>query len=578
MLVNFQSIKLIFGLMAFVFAASSIAGQQLHGSSADKLQVGLIEQPASAPSNAFSSDVMFNILVGEIALQREDMDLAYKHLLEGASLAKDAVAAERATRIALYKKDSAGGLAAVKIWIEFDPKSIKARQIAVMMYVQSGDSVAALEQLKRLVKLNEADGQDQFSQALVAVASGKNNDLALSLMQSLALEYASNAEARYAVALVAVMAKKLDIAEAEVRQAISIDPKMEKAYVLLGRIFMEGGDNAKAMAAMQQSLQQMPKSKELRSAYARLLIDMNKPELAYQQFQQLSQLSSDNTDAQFSMGILALELKRYQQAKSHFSALMKSQRRTQDAIFYLGRTAEMEEKIDDALEWYGKVASGKYLFNAQARMVALVAAEDSLQKARAMLGGMRTRMPERSIDIYILEGDILRKHSTQDKVVELFNAALVTHPNDLDLLYARALSASVLGRLDILERDIGYILKQEPNHADALNALGYTLADQTDRYQEALSYIKKALELKPDSPAILDSMGWVQYRLGNNKEALEYLRRAFEQVQDGEVAAHLGELLWVTGNKQEAQSIIQEALKKHPDNKYLLKTVKRLGI
>ena len=562
----------------FLLAASSSAGQQQHESTADGVTAESAEQSANGPPDSLNSDIIFNILVGEIALQRDDLDLAYKHLLDGAGQAKDAVAAERATKIALFKKDNASSLKAVKSWIELDPKSNKARQIAVMLYVQSGDVGAALEQLKLLVKLNEKEGQDRFVQAMVAVASGKNNDLALKLMQSLAMEYASNAGARYAVALVAVMAKKLDIAESEIRQALNINPNMERAHILLGRIYMEKGDDSKAMAAMQQSIQQMPKSKEIHSAYARLLIDLNKTELAYQQFQRLSNLSPDSVDAQFSMGILALDLERYEQARSHFSSILKSKKRTQEAHFYMGRVAEIEEKTDDALDWYGKVTGGKYLFNAQARMVGLVADKDSLQKAKAMLGGMRTRMPERSIDIYILEGDILRKHATHDKVVELFDAALIKHPNDIDLLYARALSASAIGRLDVLERDIGFILKQEPNHADALNALGYTLADQTDRYQEALDYIKKALELKPDSPAILDSMGWVQYRLGNNKEALEYLRRAFELVQDGEVAAHLGELLWVTGKKQEAEKIIRDALEKHPDNKYLLKTVKRLGI
>ena len=207
-----------------------------------------------------------------------------------------------------------------------------------------------------------------------------------------------------------------------------------------------------------------------------------------------------------------------------------------------------------------------------------MAAQGDLPRARSMLGDMRARMPKRSVDLYILEGEILRKHSTNDKVVELYNAALEEHPEDLDLLYARALSASVEGRVDILEQDILVILQRKPDHADALNALGYTLADQTDRYQEAFNYIKKALAIKPDSPAILDSMGWVQYRMGNNEEALGYLRRAFEKVQDVEIAAHLGELLWVTGQKEEAQKILHGALKKHPKNKYLQQAIKRLGI
>jgi tetratricopeptide (TPR) repeat protein len=577
MFINSYLPKFILSTVFVVLATSSSAAPQPAPSSVAESQVES-KQPVSGPQSSLSADIIFNVLMGEIALQRDDLELAYKHQLRSADLANDAVAAERAAKIALHKKDQVGALKAVKRWIELDPKSARAKQMVVMLYVRSGNAEAALRHLKLLVKLHEKDGQDGFVQAMVAVASGKDNDLALKLMQSLVQEYKSSANARYAVALIAVMAKKLDVAESEVRQTLSIDPKMEKAHVLLGRIYAERGDADGAMSAMGQALQLIPKSKSLHTAYARLLVDLNKPELAYQQFQQLQQLAPEDVDVQFSLGILALELKKYQQAKSHFSGLLKSQQRVEDASFYMGRVAEMEEKTDGALEWYGKVRSGKYLFNARARMVGLIADKESLAKARAMLEGMRTRMPERSIDIYILEGDILRKHSTHTKVVELFDAALKEHPDDIDLLYARALSASALGRVDILERDIGLILKQEPNHADALNALGYTLADQTERYKEAHDYIKKALALKPDSPAVLDSMGWVQYRLGNNKEALDYLRRAFKMVQDVEIAAHLGELLWVTGKKQEAQKIIQDALQKHPDNEYLLKTVKRLGI
>ncbi len=578
MLINSRSPKFFFCAVLVALATCSSAAPSKPVPSADNSQAGMKELSENNSPPALTADIIFNLLVGEIALQRDDLELAYKHQLKSADLAKDAVAAERAAKIALYREDYIGAQEAVKRWIVLDPNSARAKQMSVMLYVRSGDAEAALKQLKLLVKLHEKDGRDGFVQAMVAVASGKNNDLALKLMQSLAEDYKSSPNARHAVALVAVMAKKLDVAENESRQAISLDPKMEQAYVLLGRIYVERGEAAEAISAMQQALQQIPTSKGLHSAYARMLIDLNKPKLAYQQFQQLKKLTPNDVDVEFSLGILALELKRYKQAKGHFSGILKSSKRVDDARFFMGRIAETEEKTDDALEWYGKVKGGKYLFNAQARMAGLVAENESLAKARAMLAGMRTRMPERSVDVYILEGDILRKNSTHEKVVELFDAALKEHPDAIDLLYARALSASALGRVDVLERDIGLILKREPNNADALNALGYTLADQTKRYKEALDYIKKALALKPNSPAVLDSMGWVQYRLGNNKQALDYLRRAFKKVRDVEIAAHLGELLWVMGKKQEAQAIIQEAIKKTPKNEYLQKTIKRLGM
>ncbi len=538
------------------------------------------EAPADTdvPPASLSADIIYNILAGEIAIQRNDLGQAYKHQLKGAELAHDAVAAERAARIALQQKDQAGGLVAVKRWIDFDPESPVARRIAVMLYMQAGDFEMALKHLKVSVELQDKDIKDRFVQAVIAVGAGEDKELALRLMQSLALDYQSDADARYALALTAVMAKKLDVAEKEIRQAINIEPKMENAYMLLGRIYMEKKDSAGAMRAMQKALKQSPKSKALRSSYARLLIDLDKPELAYQQFKELSKLAPEDEDVRFSLGIIALQLKKEKQAASYFDALLPSKKRGMDAAYYLGRIAEKGGKAKSALEWYGRVKNGNYAFDAQARSTALLADQGKLEQARAIIAKMRASMPNRSVDLYLLEGDILRKHSTSDKVVELYNAALKDHPEDLDLLYVRALSASALGKVDVLEKDIRFILKHKPDYADAWNALGYTLADQTDRYQEALGYIQKALALKPESPAILDSMGWVQYRLGNHKEAIRYLRRAFDMLQDVEIAAHLGELLWVTGDKQEAQKIMRGALKKHPENKYLLQAIKRLGI
>lgn len=531
-----------------------------------------------AGSPPLTPDIIYNILVGEIALQRQDLASAYAHQLKGAGLARDAVAAERATRIALHQKNYPDALVAARRWIQFAPEDPQARQLAVMLFIQLQDYATAQTHLKSLVQLHEKQGEDGFAYAIAAVTSGGDRQQAVKLMQSLAASYRDNPRAGYAVALTAVLANQLDLAEREARRCIQIQPDMEKAYVLLSRIYLERKDAAGAMQIMQDALTVLPDSRILRSAYARILVDLDKPELAYSQFHKLAELIPDDVDVQFSLGILALQLERREQAANHFTQLIQAGKRVDDAYFYMGRIEEMEDKPKAAIDWYGRVKDGRYQFDAQARMAGIVADLDDLPKARSMLNDLRATTPKRSVDLYMLEGELLRKYATNEEVVKLYDAALKAHPDDLDLLYARALAASAQGRVDILERDILTILKVKPDHADALNALGYTLADQTDRHQEALGYIQKALTIKPDSPAILDSMGWVQYRMGNNKEALRYLRLAFDKEQDVEIAAHLMELLWITGQKQEAQKVLQGALKKKPDSKYLQQAIKRLGI
>jgi tetratricopeptide (TPR) repeat protein len=170
---------------------------------------------------------------------------------------------------------------------------------------------------------------------------------------------------------------------------------------------------------------------------------------------------------------------------------------------------------------------------------------------------------------------LLRAEKRYSDAMDVYGTALDIVPGNTDLLYARALAAEKVGRIDILEEDLKAILVTEPNNAHALNALGFTLADQTDRYEEAYDYLKRAIEIMPDDPAIIDSYGWINYRLGNYEEAIRLLRNALSRFNDGEIAAHLGEVLWVSGNREEAKIVWQKALKKSPDDSLLQEIMDR---
>ncbi|MGB5733385.1 MAG: tetratricopeptide repeat protein, partial [Thiohalocapsa sp.] len=176
---------------------------------------------------------------------------------------------------------------------------------------------------------------------------------------------------------------------------------------------------------------------------------------------------------------------------------------------------------------------------------------------------------------YLIEGELLRERDLEQQAIAVYSAALDQAPDNPDLLYARAMLAVGMDRVDLLEQDLRRILTADPDHVDALNALGYTLADRTDRFSEAQSLIERALQLRPDEPAILDSMGWVLYRMGNAKDAEPYLRQALEGVFDAEIAAHLGEVLWVLDKQDEARDVWERALAEDPKHEYLLRTMGR---
>jgi tetratricopeptide (TPR) repeat protein len=211
-------------------------------------------------------------------------------------------------------------------------------------------------------------------------------------------------------------------------------------------------------------------------------------------------------------------------------------------------------------------------------VAALLAELGQLNSAREYLHQIGVENTKQDLQLYLLEGELLRRAGLYQEAGEFYDAALEALPDSHELLYARALNAERLDDLAKAESDLQRIISADPDNAQALNALGYTLADRTQRYDEALGYIRRALELQPDAPEILDSMGWVQYRLGNYPEALNYLRRAVETMPDAEIAAHLGEVLWVSGDQGAARVVWEEALKKEPAHDALLRTMKQFGL
>jgi tetratricopeptide (TPR) repeat protein len=249
-----------------------------------------------------------------------------------------------------------------------------------------------------------------------------------------------------------------------------------------------------------------------------------------------------------------------------------------DLQFYLGWIEEERGNIEQAIAYYGSLApEARNYFEGRLRIVILTAAQGDLASARRQLQTLRSDEPEEQRRLYQVEAELLRQAGMNAEAMEAFDAALALFPDDFELLYARALFAESMNRLDIVEADLRLILQHEPDHVNALNALGYTLADRTDRYQEAYGYIRRALELSPDNNVILDSMGWVLYRLGRYDEAIGYLKRSLEIKYDPEVAAHLGEVLWVAGKQTEAKAVWQKGLKEFPEHELLRDTMRRFG-
>jgi tetratricopeptide (TPR) repeat protein len=535
---------------------------------------GAQESVSAAALREHTADAVFEVLAGEIAVQRGDLDVAYEHYLEAARVARDAGAAERATRIAIYQKQDQKAERAVAYWVELAPQDAAARQVAGVLYARTGQQTLAFEQFQELARLEQAAGNDGFLRVAAVLGTLPDIALRLQLIESLTAANSGEPEAHYAYAVVAVGADQLELAELEVRKALARRPDWPKAQILLSRVLLAKGDIDAARRVLEDALAGSPDNIQLGSAYARLLVDAREVKAAYLQFQRLHRLQPEDEEVLFSLGVLALQLEDMQAARDHFGSLYEMGLRRDESAYFIGQIEEQRKRYEVAVEWYERVG-GSLELDARVRTARILAEQGQLAQARELLQRMRVQQPEKAVNLYLIEGGLVGGAGRRQEVVNLYTKALQAFPDNPDLLYARALAAAEVGDLPLLESDLQRILEDDPEHADALNALGYTLADQTDRHQEALVYISRALELKPDNAAILDSMGWLQYRLGNYPEALRYLRRANAMLPDAEIAAHLGEVLWVSGEREQARRVWKEALEREPDSPHLRDVLKR---
>ncbi|MFQ5995916.1 MAG: tetratricopeptide repeat protein, partial [Acidiferrobacterales bacterium] len=400
---------------------------------------------------------------------------------------------------------------------------------------------------------------------------------AIGIMSTLVEQDPENPSAYFALAHLAVRADKLDVAAEAITQSLELKPEWEEAALFKAGILVSQKDTVRAQQFYEEYLEQQPDATRVRLNYARYLVDLKQWEKARGQFLQVLERSPDSADAMYAVGLLSLQINRLEDADQYLKDALRLRPDNEQARIYLGQVAEERKNYVDAERWYREVGMGEYYFEAQTRLGIVFARQGSLERAREHLQTIQPQSEEQRVQLYLAEEQVLREAKQYDEALSVLNQALEVQPGNKDLLYARALIGEKLDQVDQTERDLRAILDQDPDNAQALNALGYTLADRTERHQEALKLIEQALKLKPNDPFILDSMGWVQYRLGNNTEAIKYLKRALSIRNDAEISAHLGEVLWVTGDRAQARSVWNKALEATPDSEALQGVIKKFN-
>lgn len=531
------------------------------------------EQPTAYETRAFPIESFYTLLVAEVAGNREHYDLALANYYHQAEHTQDAGVAARATRIARFLNARRAALRSAQLWAQLEPDNAEAHLAATAELTLAGQLEAGLVHAKRALDL----GGDPPLQSLAAAAAadGEVEEATLEHFRRLAEKYPRNGEAALAYALLLRTDSQLDAALALTRSVQEREPDLLDAPLLESHILIDQGKHQEAQQLMEQLVRIYPSESRLRLQYARLLV-RDDLELAQEQFEELVRQRPNDGNMLLSLALIRLETGNHQAARALFEQLLEMDEHESAAHYYLGGIAEREGDLVLAVTHYRMVRPGNDYVPAITRGTQLLAATGEHKHNKVWFSELRARHPGQAEHFFLLEAELLRKHQQHRQAHALLQQAVETNPESGRLIYAHALASEYVGDIAGFERGILALLERDPENPSLLNTLGYKLLNYEERLDDALEFISRALQLRPDDPAIIDSMGWAMYRLGRHAEALEYLHRAMEQMPDHEIAAHLGEVLWVKGEREQAVRVWNRGLQINPDSKIIPEAMQRL--
>ncbi len=558
-------------------------------------QATATEQPAASAANAnaaeLSPELMYRLLVGDIALQRGQPALAARAYYEAAREARNPLLARRATEIGLASRQQGIALQSARLWSELDPAAERPKQVISALQTEGVDGAAAITDpsslqghLERLLADAAKKGpeiRDTFLQLNRLLAQERDRAAALKLAQALAAPYDSVPEAHLVVAFAAYSTGMTDMTTAtlamkEIDRAIALDPTSERAALLKAEIL--GKQSAEsAVAWLQAFVKAQPNSRPANAALAQLYVQERQYPEARAIFDAMLAQDPSSREIRLARAALSMQMKDWGEAEAQFQALQREGDQDGSIALYLAEIAEESGRLPLALERYHAIPEGERGWAAQLRIATVLGKMHRMDEARRHLADLPAVTIEQRVQVRQTEAQLYRDAHDFPGAYAVLQKALEEHPDNPDLLYDAAMMAEKLDRVDDAEKRLRRVVELRPESAQAWNALGYTLVDRTDRHTEGMEYIQRALKLAPDDAFILDSMGWAHYRMGKLDDAERYLRRAIAGRPDAEIAAHLGEVLWVKGERERAQEIWQSQLKAAPDNPVLLETVRRLA-
>ncbi len=559
-----------------------VAGCTLGGESFADPAVAATRLDPLLPKTPFQSEVgyqMYNTLVAEMLIRDGKLKQAAQHYVMAASRSEDVSLVKRATETALQAEEPLLVKAALERWTTLEPDSVEARQYRILLNTQLKAYDAALDDMvwvRDFVEKKEKHGLE-FVVSLLALESGSAD--AYEVFKRYAEKIDPSAKAQLIVATFALSANQPEavLSATDAVQASGDDAQKEQGARLRSKALLALNRTDEAIATLQPIVKDT-KDNDLKLDYGRMLIMADRREEARPVFKQLYATQPENADILYTLGLLYLEQEEYAFAEPLMKKLLNVPERKYEASYFLAQIYEGQQRLDDALAAYDDALNGDFAKDAVGRKSSLLLKEQGLEVARGWLAGLieKASLPAEKVTALMADGQLLHDAGQYQAAIDSFNKAEQFGSSKRDILYARSLSYDRLGNVTQAEKDLQEVLKDDPEDADSMNALGYMLTVNTTRYDEARQLIEQSLALRPASPAVMDSMGWVMFKQGELEGAEKWLRQAFEKMEDPEVASHLIEVLSARGKRDEARQILQDMLVKYPEDKLLADVKERL--
>lgn len=525
---------------------------------------------ATTPETRRQADLVYDLLAGEFALRRGDLVAAFDHYRNAARYTDDPAVLKGAFRLGLDNKAYTQALALGERWLEINPDDVEIKQLLAVVYVIDRRFEDAMEILQQVIGRDDVD-ESRILTRLSATLVSEMPSEAATRMKEMAESFAGSAQAQYAYALFLTHTGDYEEAARFAANASGIDSEFANAYLLEGWALIASGQVDRGLSVAMTAIVKAPDDPQIRGNYARLLLESDRNEEALKQFHLIHENHPRNPDVIQAIGVLSMQIGDLVTAEAFFDQLNSFPGRSVEAAYYQGRIAEQRGELDQALEIYRSIPSGELFNQAQFSISEVYQKLGEPEKSIAQLERARllTESTQEQVDFYLEEGKILSRHERHAEALEIYTQAIEKYGALNRLLYARGFAAAELDLLGRFEDDMVRILQDDPDNPNVLNALGYTFADKNMRLDEARAYLLRAYALAPDDPAILDSLGWVEFRLNNIDLAEALIRRALAGLRHPDVLGHLVEILCARQRMPEAHGLLKQALEEFPEDKYL---------